>query len=487
MFSINIIIFSSIVFFIKESSAVNSNEVNSTVDITSSDNVKEKFYKYVDNKDGLISTTGVQELLFKELNVFVTIDQAKKFVALFDRDGHHKIGLKDIKKIELMLAILLKKETLNIEDNHDDDGDSTISANDIDLFLLNDFDGDIRLKKAKEILLISDQDENGPIEFEKMEELGKITTSSLQKKTSSNTWEEIFRNYDKNNDGNISAEDFQKFALQNQKINLSLEEIKKITDVFDENDDGQINLNEFQKIVKLMMVSFKRDPETVKYLIAKNIFQNYDENGDGFITVNEFRKLLAKEFYLILRTQEAEEIIKNYDTNNDGKIDIEEFENMDIMQSKVQYETLDDYSEEDWIHKFKRYDVNDSGKISTSTFQTLLQKEFFKVIDIDHAKALLEVFDIDGNHEIEFEEFKKMGPILTKSLKIELQPYQDAFNHFDIDRNQYVTAEELKQSLKTLNIDKTMDEVKQTIMQFDTDGDAEINLQEFIEMIKMMD
>ncbi|XP_050439473.1 uncharacterized protein LOC126844975 isoform X2 [Adelges cooleyi] len=386
-----------------------------------------------------------------------------------------------------MLAILLKKETLNIEDNHDDDGDSTISANDIDLFLLNDFDGDIRLKKAKEILLISDQDENGPIEFEKMEELGKITTSSLQKKTSSNTWEEIFRNYDKNNDGNISAEDFQKFALQNQKINLSLEEIKKITDVFDENDDGQINLNEFQKIVKLMMVSFKRDPETVKYLIAKNIFQNYDENGDGFITVNEFRKLLAKEFYLILRTQEAEEIIKNYDTNNDGKIDIEEFENMDIMQSKVQYETLDDYSEEDWIHKFKRYDVNDSGKISTSTFQTLLQKEFFKVIDIDHAKALLEVFDIDGNHEIEFEEFKKMGPILTKSLKIELQPYQDAFNHFDIDRNQYVTAEELKQSLKTLNIDKTMDEVKQTIMQFDTDGDAEINLQEFIEMIKMMD
>lgn len=63
-----------------------------------------------------------------------------------------------------------------------------------------------------------------------------------QKKTSSNTWEEIFRNYDKNNDGNISAEDFQKFALQNQKINLSLEEIKKITDVFDENGTTSFNI-----------------------------------------------------------------------------------------------------------------------------------------------------------------------------------------------------------------------------------------------------
>lgn len=59
----------------------------------------------------------------------------------------------------------------------------------------------------------------------------------------------------------------------------------------------------------------------------------------------------------------------------------------------------------------------------------------------------------------------------------------EAFKIFDADGNGNITAEELRQIMENLGEKLTKDEVEAMVKEADTDGDGQINYNEFVRMM----
>jgi Ca2+-binding EF-hand superfamily protein len=61
-----------------------------------------------------------------------------------------------------------------------------------------------------------------------------------------------------------------------------------------------------------------------------------------------------------------------------------------------------------------------------------------------------------------------------------------AFNVFDKDGNDFITHDELKQSMLALGENLSDEEIHEMIVQADLDGDRQINYKEFIKMMRSL-
>jgi len=90
--------------------------------------------------------------------------------------------------------------------------------------------------------------------------------------------------------------------------------------------------------------------------------------------------------------------------------------------------------------------------------------------------------DADGSGTIDFPEFLHMMARKMEGPDPE-QEHKEAFQAFDIDGSQGITAAELKHVMKNLGEKMTDEEVDEMIREGDIDGDKEMN---YIEFVKMM-
>ena len=132
----------------------------------------------------------------------------------------------------------------------------------------------------------------------------------------------------------------------------------------------------------------------------KEIFMVIDVDHDGKISQQE----LKNEYLKIMDEVEAEKIVQKVmdevDSDKNGYIEYSEFLKANLDNKKIM-------SKENLNAAFRMFDKDEDGKINAEEVKNILQggNEF---IDIQIWRDILQEFDINGNGEIDLNEFSQL-------------------------------------------------------------------------------
>ena len=150
--------------------------------------------------------------------------------------------------------------------------------------------------------------------------------------------------------------------------------------------------NKLSRAVLTYIASRLTDDEVKK---LKDAFQKIDVNGDGMLTLEELKNAINQNPEV--HVMNIEQIFKTIDTDNSGVINYTEF-----LAASIDKRI---YLQEDKLRDaFKLFDEDKSGKISKSEISKVLK---FKKSGAEMTK-LFEKYDLNGDGEIDFDEFLNM-------------------------------------------------------------------------------
>ena len=148
-------------------------------------------------------------------------------------------------------------------------------------------------------------------------------------------------------------------------------------------------------------------------------------------------------------------------------------------------EKIDSYFSEDEIQRlykrFQKLDQNGNGQIEKTEFEQIASIKSNPL-----ASRLIEIFDSDGNGEVDFQEFVRGLNVFSAHGKKD-DKLKFLFKVYDIDRDGYISNGELYTVLKmmvgnNLNPEQLQQIVDKTIMESDKDKDGKISFDEFRNM-----
>lgn len=167
------------------------------------------------------------------------------------------------------------------------------------------------------------------------------------------------------------------------------------------NKMDMVHLKKFQnhqkmKQVAITFIATQVSSKDIDHL--KKVFESIDKNGDGNITLKELKDGLND----VKNKDELIAIMEGADTDGSGTINYTEF----IAATMEQNTYL---REENLRNAFKMFDKDGSGKISIDEMKQALGADLEGQIEEDDAwQDLINEVDIDGDGEIDFEEFITM-------------------------------------------------------------------------------
>ncbi|XP_047379620.1 calcineurin subunit B type 2 [Sciurus carolinensis] len=132
---------------------------------------------------------------------------------------------------------------------------------------------------------------------------------------------------------------------------------------------------------------------------------------------------------------------------------------------------------------FKKLDFNKSGALSVDEFMSLPELRQNPLV-----KRVIDIFDTDGNGEVDFTEFIR-GTSQFSVKGDEEQKLRFAFRIYDLDKDGYISNGELFHVLKMMVGNNLKDWqlqqlVDKTIIILDKDGDGKLSFEEFSAVVK---
>ncbi|XP_005382849.1 PREDICTED: calcineurin subunit B type 2 [Chinchilla lanigera] len=133
--------------------------------------------------------------------------------------------------------------------------------------------------------------------------------------------------------------------------------------------------------------------------------------------------------------------------------------------------------------RFKKLDLDSSGTLSVEELMSLPELQNNPLV-----KRVIDIFDTDGNGEVDFEEFVT-GLSQFSVRGNEEQKLRFAFSIYDLDKDGYISNGELFQVLKMMvgeNLKgwQLQQMVDKTIIIMDKDGDGRLSFQEFSALVR---
>ncbi|XP_008801290.2 probable calcium-binding protein CML10 [Phoenix dactylifera] len=162
--------------------------------------------------------------------------------------------------------------------------------------------GDLRKKKVEE------EDEEGP-----------SPSSPAATPPVEDELERVFRLYDTNGDGKISAAELRDMMAKLGRPPADDHELEMMMKEADADGDGFINLAEFKDI--------NRAGEGVQEADLREAFAVFDEDHDGKISASELRGVL-KGLGEEVTTAQCRKMIRGVDRDGDGMVSFQEFKVM---------------------------------------------------------------------------------------------------------------------------------------------------------------
>ncbi|KAL4238029.1 hypothetical protein ACF0H5_002740 [Mactra antiquata] len=130
---------------------------------------------------------------------------------------------------------------------------------------------------------------------------------------------------------------------------------------------------------------------------------------------------------------------------------------------------------------FKLFDKDGSGTISTKELGIVMKSLGEAKSDAELAQLIAEV-DVDGNGEIDFQEYLQMMAS-RMSFNGSAVQIREAFKVFDKDNKGFLTVDELRHIMTNLGEKLTDEEVDEMLSIVDADGNGEIDYEEFTQML----
>lgn len=130
---------------------------------------------------------------------------------------------------------------------------------------------------------------------------------------------------------------------------------------------------------------------------------------------------------------------------------------------------------------FSLFDKDGDGSISVQELGTVMRNMGQNPTDGELQQMISEV-DADGNGLIDFAEFVTLMARKMNNTDKDAE-IREAFSVFDKDGSGKISGDELRQIMKSLGEDLTDDEIQQMIREADTNGDGEIDYEEFVRML----
>merc|ERR1711935_318955 len=136
--------------------------------------------------------------------------------------------------------------------------------------------------------------------------------------------------------------------------------------------------------------------------------------------------------------------------------------------------------------RFRKLDLDNNGALSVEEFMSLPELQQNPLV-----QRVIEIFDQDGNGEVDFREFiegvSQFSVKGDKQLKLKF-----AFKIYDVDKDGFISNGELFTVLKMMvgnNLKDTQLQqiVDKTIVYADKDGDGKINFEEFCQVVEGLD
>ncbi|KAH7556962.1 hypothetical protein ACOSP7_026287 [Xanthoceras sorbifolium] len=135
---------------------------------------------------------------------------------------------------------------------------------------------------------------------------------------------------------------------------------------------------------------------------------------------------------------------------------------------------------------FNKFDKNGDGKISGDELKDILRALGSKPSP-EEVRRIMEEIDKDGDGYIDLDEFTEFhsssGGGGGSAVEGSVKELKDAFDLFDVDKNGVISVAELHSVLKNLGEKCSMKDCAKMISQVDTDGDGNVNFEEFKKMM----
>ncbi|XP_069114920.1 calmodulin-like [Argopecten irradians] len=142
---------------------------------------------------------------------------------------------------------------------------------------------------------------------------------------------------------------------------------------------------------------------------------------------------------------------------------------------------VDDNDDARLREAFRMFDPEDNGTVRPERLEALMQ-----VLGLNPTKEevndLLKDMDIDGDGMLNFNDFSIRMKTVMADTDVEAE-LRTAFKVFDKDESGKISFEELKSALTSIGEKLTDDEVKEMLREADSNGDGEIDFQEFVTMM----
>jgi Ca2+-binding EF-hand superfamily protein len=130
---------------------------------------------------------------------------------------------------------------------------------------------------------------------------------------------------------------------------------------------------------------------------------------------------------------------------------------------------------------FRIFDRNNDGCITREELGTVMKSLGHQPSDNELQDMVNEV-DVDGSGTIEFDEFVQMMAKRIEQRPDDGEDLKEAFEVFDRNKDGYITAEELRQVMRSLGENLTDQELNEMMKAADANGDGIINFNEFQEI-----
>ena len=259
----------------------------------------------------------------------------------------------------------------------------------------------------------------------------------------------------------------------------------------------------YKKVLRKQFNAMIDDIGTSKALLSSDeLMTKMDINGDAYLDPGELEQLLRQT--KLYEHFTVKELIQRFDSDGDGKLSGDEVVQMNeaLLRKRRQVDMqlaaqLSPRTRAKVAAIFTSHQVFDNaedekahvgGALYTDELRGAIEEMGYEISD-EHLKALMSEFDADGSSALDLLEFTALMARMLGYRELPEEQFKllrKVFAYVDSDGDGNITPAELRAVVERFGLKMATSQLDAYVREFDADGDGEINLTEFCNLMSKL-